>query len=111
MDDAVRIPIDLGYEVAAAEADASSSLHRTTVREDGTLVIDILARPCEPSADGEIVVCAAPEGQVPVVPAPPLEPLLMDEISEALTAEVGPVELGPGTRPDGTVGFGARIRF
>src|SRR5690606_37868565 len=43
MDDANRVPIDIGYEVAAAaEMD-----QRTVVKKDGTVVIDILApQPC-----------------------------------------------------------------
>lgn len=63
MDDAERIPIDLGYEVAST---ARAADPRTTVREDGTIVIDILApQPCapEPTTEPEIVVCApAPDG-------------------------------------------------
>jgi hypothetical protein len=59
MDDAERIPIDLGYEVAAEAAQSSDP--GVTVREDGTIVIDLtLPPPCdtEPSTDDEIVVCA-----------------------------------------------------
>ena len=57
MDHADRIPIDVGYDVAAP-ADASRA--QTTVREDGTVVIDILVQPsCDPAVDSdEIVVCA-----------------------------------------------------
>ena len=36
MDDANRVPIDIGYEVAAAAA----TDQRTVVKEDGTVVID-----------------------------------------------------------------------
>ena len=57
MDDADRIPIDVGYDVAAP-ADASDS--RTTVRDDGTMAINILVQPaCDPAGEAdEIVVCA-----------------------------------------------------
>ena len=57
MDDADRIPIDVGYEVAA-RADASNS--RTTISEDGTIAINILVQPpCDPAVEAdEIVVCA-----------------------------------------------------
>ena len=67
MDDVERIPIDFGYEVAAPADPASDP--RMTVREDGTVVIDILAaQPCapDPATEDEIVVCAAasePDGQ------------------------------------------------
>jgi hypothetical protein len=62
MDDAVRIPIDIAYEAAPAEPDDSDEvLQRTTVLEDGSIVIDMLVpQPCrpEPSTGNEIVVCA-----------------------------------------------------
>ena len=66
MDDAVRIPIDVGYEAASSAAVSTEQvLQRTTVREDGAVVIDILApQPCapEPSTGDEIVVCAQVDG-------------------------------------------------
>jgi len=111
MDDGERIPIDLAYEVAG-EAAAQPADPRTTLREDGTLVIDILApQPCAsaPSSDEEITVCAqASAGQQPLAPPPP-EPTPMERLQQALTVKVGPVEIGPGM--DGGAGFTARIRF
>ena len=58
MDDADRIPIDVGYDVATS-ADASDA--RRTVRDDGTIVIDILVQPpCDPAVEpDEIIVCAS----------------------------------------------------
>lgn len=58
MDDADRIPIDVGYEVGSA-ADPSGA--RTTENEDGTLFINILVQaPCDPAVNAdEIVVCAS----------------------------------------------------
>lgn len=106
MDDAERIPIDLGYEVASA---GEARDQRTTAREDGTIVIDILApQPCapEPSTEPEIVVCAvAPDGDPPLAPNPP------QTIGEALNVKAGPLELGSIDRGDGTRAFGARVRF
>lgn len=65
MDGAERIPIDIGYEVAAEAAPSSDP--RVTVREDGTVVIDIAVQPqceTEPATSDEIVVCAeAPGGE------------------------------------------------
>ena len=57
MDDADRIPIDVGYEVATS---AGATDARTTVAEDGTVAINILVRPpCDRSVEpDEIVVCA-----------------------------------------------------
>ena len=116
MDEAERIPIDIGYEVAApglAQTDP-----RATVRADGTLVIDLSTpQPCtaesaaEPSTEEEIVVCAdAPEGQqVPL--ARPHTPKLNEKVGEALNAKIGPVELGSIRNSDGTYSFGARVRF
>lgn len=111
MDDANRIPIDIGYEVAAAtEAD-----QRATLREDGTLVINILVTPpCapEPSTESEIVVCAvAPVESGATIEAPPPEPTLAEKIGQALHAKIGPVEVGSVPKSDGTRAFGARIRF
>ena len=110
MDDAERIPIDLGYEVAAAGPEGTRP---TTVREDGTIVIHILAsQPCAPtpSTGSEIVVCAQSPGEgEPPIPAPPPAPTVAEKIRKALTTRIGPVEIGPGG-VDG-VGFTARIRF
>ena len=45
--DAERIPIDIGHDVAAPADAAQPRDLRTSVKEDGTLVIDILApQPC-----------------------------------------------------------------
>jgi hypothetical protein len=113
MDDVERIPIDLGHEVAA-EAGVAQSAHRTTVKEDGTMVIDILVeQPCTPSSEGEIVVCAAAEdgARFRPPPPPPVEPTLAEKIGEALSAEIGPVEVGSIAKSDGTRVFGARVRF
>ncbi len=58
MDGAERIPIDIGYEVAAEAAQSSDP--RVTVREDGTVVMNIaVPQSCEtePSSGDEIVVC------------------------------------------------------
>lgn len=108
MDDVVRVPIDIGYEVTSAEtASGEQAVQRTPVREDDTVVIDILARqPCgpEPSTGDEIVVCAQVEGdpqRMPDTPPPP-PPSPMEKLKEALTANVGPVEITP---------FGVRFKF
>jgi len=110
MDDAGRIPIDIGYEEAAPQpADP-----RVTVREDGTVAIDILvAQRCEPepTTEGEIVVCAAGPGGGQAPLARPVTPNLNEKINAALGAKVGPVELGSIRQRDGTYAFGARIRF
>jgi hypothetical protein len=63
MDDAARIPIDIGYEVAAEAAQSSDP--GVSVREDGTVVMNLLVpQPCEtpPSTGDEIVVCAEAPG-------------------------------------------------
>lgn len=83
------------------------------MRDDGTIVVDILApQPCapEPSTEPEIVVCAAaPDSQQQA--APPPAPSLTQTIGEALHLRVGPLELGSIDRGDGTRAFGARVRF
>jgi hypothetical protein len=110
--DAERIPIDLGYDVSAPAGQVADP--RVTVREDGTVVIDVLAaQPCapDPTTEEEIVVCAdvAGEGQAPI--PPPADPSPTQVIGEALYAKVGPLELGSIPKADGTRAFGARIRF
>jgi hypothetical protein len=112
MDEAERIPIDLGYEAAAQDAGPSDSevaITRSTTREDGTMVIDILAPPeCSPEEEADIVVCANPaEGSA----EPPPSETLADHIGEALHTKIGPLELGSIRQRDGTRRFGARIRF
>jgi hypothetical protein len=112
MDHADRIPIDLGYEVAAAAREADQRVMR---KPDGTLVVNILVpQPCAPSADEEIVVCGPSEideqQRLADTPAPP-QKNLTDKIGEALHAKIGPLELGSMANPDGTRSFGARVRF
>jgi len=110
MDDAERIPIDIGYEVAG---EAQSSDSRVKVRDDGSVEMDILVLPpCapEPSTEEEIVVCAeAPEGNQRTVPPP--APSLSEKISDALHVKIGPLELGSIKKRDGTYAFGALVRF
>ena len=108
MDEAERIPIDLGYE-SPAEGAGEVSITRSTTREDGTIVIDIFAQPeCGLPEGADIVVCAtSEEGN----PEPPPAETLADQMGEALHAEVGPLELGSIRQADGTRRFGARIRF
>lgn len=66
MDHADRIPIDVGYEVAAP---AGASQAQTTVREDGTVVIDILVKPpCDPAANTDEIVVCAPDRASQAVP-------------------------------------------
>lgn len=115
MDDAERIPIDIGYEVSAVSAvgDRSPSL-RESMRDDGTLVVDILVRPCgpEPSTGEEILVCAAAPGSGQPQPlSPPVTPNAMDVLAETLSAIAGPVEVGSIDRGDGTRALGLRVRF
>jgi len=114
MDDAVRIPIDLGHVNAEAEKGARST-HRVTEREDGTLIIDILVTPsCEPATGGEIVVCAAAEGTQRYFPSSTQAPessTAMDRIGEALRIKVGPIELGSIEQAEGVRALGARVRF
>ena len=97
MDDAERIPIDIGYDVAA---EAAASDPRTTVREDGTIVIDILApQPCapEPATGEEIVVCAVADDEARYLPGnlpPPPSTTAMQEVSEALSVKDGNLQAG-----------------
>ena len=112
MDAADRIPIDIGYDTSAPALLAEP---RTTLREDGTIVIDTTPpQPCatEPSTEEEIVVCAALEEPVlgHAAPPPP-QPTLMDKLSAALRTRIGPVELGSIPQGDGTYALGLRIRF
>ena len=114
MVDADRIPIDLGYEVAgeAAAGDQARSL-RESVRDDGTLVVDILVRRCEPepSTGEQIVVCATSSESGQLQPLQPPTPNRMEVLAEALSAKIGPVEVGSIDRGDGTRAFGLRVRF
>ena len=108
MDEAERIPIDLGYEAAAA-GEGEVAITRSTTRDDGTIVIDILSQPeCSPQAEADLVVGdrLAEESCEP----PPPE-TLADQMGQALHAEVGPLEVGSIKQADGTRSFGARIRF
>jgi hypothetical protein len=111
MDDAERIPIDLGYDVAAFAEPASEP--RMTVREDGTILIDILApQSCasDPATDEEIVVCgSAPAADE--IAAPPLSESPVDRISNALSFKIGSIELGLIKTADGTRALGVRTEF
>jgi hypothetical protein len=112
MDDAERIPIDIGYEVGAP---ALPSDPRTTVREDGTIVIDLLAaQPCAPATEGEIVVCGPteePAGYLPGNLPPPPTTTVRDKIREALSAQLGPLEVGLINPDDPTSAVGVRLKF
>ncbi len=106
MDDG-RIPIDLTEEHAPAEDDA-----RSYVREDGTLVIDILVDPsCGATADGRIIVCAP--GQSPYRYEPPLVPAddgLKPEVQLGDNAKVAAsVESGLHGSPQATIAL--KIKF
>ena len=84
MDHAERIPVDLGYEVAAASAAS------------------------DPAADEEIVVCApAAEGGQPAEAASDNH----ERLSDGLSFRLGPVELGSINRGDGTMALGMRMKF
>lgn len=111
MDDANRVPIDIGHEIAAA----AETDQRTVVKEDGTVVIDILApQPCaaQPTTEPEIVVCGvAPGNQASEDKAPPPPTSAIERLGEALHVKIGPVELGSIPKGDGTRAFGARVRF
>lgn len=62
---------ELPITAPAAEQVAAGELQRSHVREDGTLVIDILAKPpCGTGGDGEIVVCAPGQSPYRYDPAP-----------------------------------------
>jgi len=110
MDEADRVPIDVDYEMATP-ADESDS--RMTLREDGTILINILStEPCEPapSTGSEIIVCArSPNQESSEISLPNVTPL--ETLGEALGTKIGPLELGSYERGDGTRSFGARIRF
>jgi hypothetical protein len=106
MDAAERVPIDIGHEVAAEAAPSSDP--RVTVREDGTLVIDIaLPQPCapDPSTGDAIVVCAEAPGGDAAMRVPSTAD---DKAAEAAAAARTPcagcvVVSGAGIR----IGFGA----
>jgi hypothetical protein len=67
MDNADRIPIDVGYDVATS---ADPTLARTTVREDGTVVINILVQsPCDPAVEPDEIVVCAPDFKSQPIPA------------------------------------------
>ena len=112
MDDAERIPIDIGYDVSAPAEQASDP--RMTLREDGTLVIDILAaQPCapDPTTDDEIVVCATAPEQARELPPPPAGKSPVDAFSDALSFNIGGLELGLVKKSDGTRALGLRLKF
>jgi len=108
MDDAERVPID----VAAPAEQAADP--RVTVREDGTVVIDILAaQPCapDPATDDEIVVCAAAAEDASALAAPPPAKSPVDRFSDALTFKLGGIELGLIRKADGQRALGVRTEF
>jgi len=111
MDHADRIPIDIGYEVAA---DAAERHQRFYILADGTLSVDPPPPVCEtePSTEPEIVVCAQTANPLPshAVPPPPSKSVT-EKLSSALRAKIGPVELGSIPQGDGTYALGLRIRF
>jgi len=112
MDDAERIPIDLGYDVAAPAGQASDP--RVTVREDGTVVIDILAaQPCapDPTTEDEIIVCAAAPEDASALAPPPAAKSPVDRFSDALTFKLGGIELGLIRKADGQRALGVRTEF
>jgi len=65
MDNADRIQINVGHDVARS---TDPAVARTTVREDGTVVINILVQPpCDPAVEpDEIVVCAPAPASQPI---------------------------------------------
>lgn len=94
MDEAQRVPIDLSAQPAPDEGQAG----RLSQRADGSWVIDILApQPCGVAVPGEIVVCAPAVDAVryPKEIERPPEPTLSDQLTEALTTRIGPVEVRP----------------
>lgn len=110
MDDGERVPIVIEQPAEAAANE--------TLRDDGTLVIDIKAEApgCEQqeasSNPDEIVVCAeGSDQQYMMGEDPPPAPNPMDELSESLRFNIGPIELGSIRNADGTYGFGARMKF
>ena len=108
MDEADRIPIDIGYDLAEPNV-GDIMITKSVTRDDGTIVVDILSPPqCTSHEGADIVVCAAPaEGSSE---PPPVENLA-DRVGDALHTQVGPLELGSIRQADGTRSFGARIRF
>ncbi len=108
MDEADRIPIDIGYDLVQPSL-GDVMITKSTTRDDGTTVIDILSRPeCSTTDEADIVVCAAPESEISEPPPPES---LTDRVGNALHTQVGPLELGSISQADGTRRFGARIRF
>jgi len=109
---AERIPIDIGYDVAAPAEQAADP--RVTVKDDGTLVIDILAaQPCppDPTTDDEILVCATAPEEQRELPPPPAGKSPVDRFSDALTFKIGGVEFGMIKKPDGNRALGVRAEF
>ena len=81
---------------------------------DPDRVIDILVRPpCDPAGPNEIVVCGQREdGQHRLAPLRPLPegPNLMQQIADALTIRLGPIEIGPAGPNSNMVGITIRVR-
>jgi len=109
---AERIRIDIGYDVAVPAEQAADP--RVTLRDDGSLVIDILAaQPCapDPTTDDEIVVCAAAPEQSRELPPPAPGKSPVDRFSDALSFKIGGIELGLIRKSDGSRALGARTEF
>ena len=115
MDDAERIPIDLGYEVVVLNEEAVAPGFAGSAREDGTIILDILVRqPCGTATNAEIIVCAVAEdgaGYLPGTPPVPVSSTATDRIGDAMNIKLGPVELGSIKKGDGSRALGARVRF
>lgn len=94
-------PVTVEQAEAQTPGDAAAQSY---VKEDGTLVIDILVRePCGAGHTGDIVVCAPdpaehrPEGAVP----PPAQPGFRPEVQLAPNAKAGVrVETDPWTQSE-----------
>ena len=103
MPDAERIPIVIDQP---AEAGASE-----TVREDGTIVIDLMAgKECaetsSTSEDLAIDVCATRQADASEEAGAAVEAM-----HKALNTRIGPVELGSIKNRDGTYSFGLGFLF
>ena len=110
MEHGERIPIVI--EELAVTSD------RETLRENGTLVIDIRTPPagCEnpevTSNGDEIVVCAVGGAEAHMLgEAVPDQPTAMQRLGEALHTQIGPLEIGSIDIGDGARTLGLRTRF
>ena len=66
---------------------------------------------CTSDRQGEVVVCGSRESRYRMKDPLPGNPLLIDEVSDALVVRVGPVKLGSFRKSDGTRGFGVAMPF